>query len=150
MQKVLVFQGSDSPKWESFIYQFKRVAAHRRWSANKKAFRLLYCLGDVALEYALKANKHCDFKDLKRQLKQRFSRKKGPIIARRQLPFTKQLENENVADFAQRVYSLALDVYENCKGNMIEGFSIETFLRGCRDKEAAMKAMDREPTKLQK
>lgn len=27
---------------------------------------------------------------------------------------------------------------------------METFLRGCRDKEAAMKAMDREPTTLQK
>lgn len=98
-----VFNGSDSPNWESFIYQFKRVAAHRGWSANKKAFRLLDCLGDVALEYARKVNKNGDYKDLKRHLKQRFSRKEVPILARRQLPFTTQLENENVEEFAQRL-----------------------------------------------
>lgn len=150
MQKMSVFKGSDSPNWESFIYQSERVAAHRGWSANKKAFRLLECLGDVALEYARKVNKNGDYKDLKRHLKQRISRKELPILARRKLPFTKQLENENVEDFAQRVYFLALDGYENCEGNMIEEISMETFLRGCRDKEAAMKAMDREPTTLQK
>lgn len=38
IQKMPVFKGSDSPNWESFIYQFERVAAHIGWSANKKAF----------------------------------------------------------------------------------------------------------------
>lgn len=71
-----------------------------------------------------------------------------PILARRQLPFTKQLENENVEEFAQRVYFLALDGYESCEGNMIEDIATETFLRGCRDKDAAMK--DKEPSTLQK
>lgn len=46
MQKVPVLKGSDSPNWESFIYQFERVAAQRRWSATKKAYRLLDCLED--------------------------------------------------------------------------------------------------------
>jgi hypothetical protein len=150
VKKMPVFKGTESPNWESFIYQFERVAAHRGWSSNKKAFRLLDCLGDVALEYARKVNQNGDFKELKRQLKQRFSRKEVPILARRQLPFTRQLENENVEEFSQRVYFLALDGYESCEGNMIEEIAIETFLRGCRDKEAAMKAMDREPTTLQK
>lgn len=150
IQTMPVFKGSDSPNWESFIYQFERVAAHRGWSANKKAFRLLDCLGDVALEYARRVNKNGDYKDLKRHLKQRFSRKEVPILARRQLPFTKQLENENVEEFAQRVYFLVLDGYESCEGNMIEEIATETFLLGCRDKEAAMMAMDREPTTMQK
>lgn len=73
-----------------------------------------------------------------------------PILACRQLPFTKQLEHENIREFAQRVYSLALDGYENYEGNMFEESATETFLRGYRDKEAAMKAMDREPTPLLK
>lgn len=73
-----------------------------------------------------------------------------PILARRQLPFTKQLENENVEEFAQRVYFLALDGYESCEENMIEEIATETFLRGCRDKEATMMTMDKEPTTLQK
>lgn len=73
-----------------------------------------------------------------------------PILARHQLPFTKQLENENVEEFAQRVYFLALDGNESCVENMIEEIAIETFLRGCLDKNAAMKAMDREPSILRK
>lgn len=68
MQKVSVFKGSDSPNWESFIYQFERVAAHRKWSAHKKVFRLLNCLGDVALEYTRKVNKNGDYQDLKKHL----------------------------------------------------------------------------------
>lgn len=63
-----------------------RRKAGQTWSANKKAFRFLDCLGDVVLEYARKFNKNCDFKDLKRQLKQRLSRKEMPILAHRQLP----------------------------------------------------------------
>uniref|UniRef100_A0A8W8ILT8 Uncharacterized protein n=1 Tax=Magallana gigas TaxID=29159 RepID=A0A8W8ILT8_MAGGI len=59
-QKMPVFKGSDSPNWESFIYQFERIAAHRGWSANKKAFRLLDCLGDVALEADLKLSNEKD------------------------------------------------------------------------------------------
>lgn len=50
--KMPVFKDSDSPNLESFIYQFERVAAQKGWSANKKAFRLLDCLGEVALEHA--------------------------------------------------------------------------------------------------
>ena len=150
LHKLPVFKGTESPNWESFIYQFERIAAHRGWPAHKKTFRLLDCLSDVALEYARRINQNGDYKDLKRQLKQRFSRKEVPVLARRQLPFTKQYENEGVEEFAQRVYFLALDGYESCEGNMLEEIATETFLRGCRDKEAAMKAMDREPATLQK
>jgi hypothetical protein len=102
------------------------------------------------LEYARRVNQNGDYKDLKRQLKQRFSRKEVPVLARRQLPFTKQYENEGVEKFAQRVYFLALDSYESCEGNVLEEIATETFLRGWRDKEAAMKAMDRELAALQK
>lgn len=136
---------------ESLIHQFERVAAHIRWSANKKYFRLLDCLGRKgSLEYAWIVNINCDYKDQKGQLKQRFGRKEVPIIARSQLPFTKQLKNENVEDFAQRVHFLAVESYEKFEGNMIEDISIETFLRGCRDKEASIIAMGREQTTLRK
>jgi hypothetical protein len=150
LHKPPVFKGTESPNWESFIYQFERIAAHRGWSVHKKTFRLLDCLSDVALEYARRINQNGDYKDLKRQLKQRFSRKEVPVLARRQLPFTKQYENEGVEEFAQRVYFLVLDGYQSCEGNVLEEIATETFLRGCQDKEAAMKAMDREPATLQK
>jgi hypothetical protein len=91
-----------------------------------------------------------NYKDLKRQLKQRFSRKEVSVLAHRQLPFTKQYENEDVEEFAQCVYFLALYGYQSCEGNMLEEIATETFLPDCRDKEAAVKAMDRKPATLQK
>lgn len=115
MQKVPVFKGNDSPKKESFTYQFERVVAHRRWSANKKAFRMLDCLGDVDLEYAWKVNKNGDYKDLQWHLKQGFSRKELQICSS-SVTFSKQLENENVEEFANCVYFLALDSYQTAKG----------------------------------
>lgn len=73
----------------------------------------------------------------------------GNSEGRTSLPFTKQLKNEHVEKFAQRVFFWELG-YESCEENMIEETALETSLRYCRDKEAAMKAMDREPTTLQK
>jgi hypothetical protein len=43
-----------------------------------------------------------------------------------------------------------LDGYESCEGNTIEEIAMETFLRDCREKETAMKAIDRESTTMQK
>jgi hypothetical protein len=117
IHKLPVFKGTEIPNWESFIYYFERIAAHGGWSVHKKTFRLLDCLSDVALGYARRVNQNGDYKDLKRQLKQRFSRKEVPVLARRQLSFTKQYENEGVEEFAQRVYFLPLDGYESAGRN---------------------------------
>jgi hypothetical protein len=150
LYKLPVFKGTESPNWESFIYQFEGIAAHREWSIHKKTFRLQDCLSDLALEYARRVNQNGDYKDLKRHLKRRFSIKEVPPLACRQLLFTKQHEKGSVDKFAQRVYFLVLDGYESCEGNVLDEIATDIFLRGCRDKEAAIKAMDREPLTLQK
>ena len=148
--KMATFKGTDSPNWEAFIYQFERTAGRRQWSDNKKLCRLLDCLGDVALEYARRVNVHNDYHTLKKYLKRRFSTKEAPVVARRQLPFLKQHENETMEEFSQRVYSLTLDAYEECEGDIIEEMAVEAFLRGCREKSAARHAMDMEPRTIHK
>ena len=148
--KMSIFKGTDSPSWEAFIYQFERTAARRQWSNDKKLSRLLDCLGDVALEYTHRVNAHNEYNTLKKYLKRRFSTKEAPVVARRQLPFLKQQEHETLEEFSQRVYSLTLDAYEECEGDIIEEMAVETFLRGCKEKSAARHAMAMEPRTIHK
>jgi hypothetical protein len=68
LHNLLVFKGIESPYWEAFIYQFGRIAAHRGWSMQKKAFHLLDGLSDVVWAYARRITQNGDYKDLKRQL----------------------------------------------------------------------------------
>lgn len=53
-------------------------------------------------------------------------------------------------EFSQRLYSLTLDAYEECDGDIIEEVAVETSLRGCKEKSAARHAMDMEPRTIHK
>jgi len=81
-------------------------------------------------------------------MKSQFSTKEAPMSARRQLYYTRQQEGETIEEFAQRVYFITMDGYDKCDTKVVETIAIETFLRGCREKEAASKAMDRNPSTL--
>lgn len=45
---------------------------------------------------------------------------------------------------------MAMDDSEKCDPQALEDISVETFLRGCNENEAAMKAMEKNPTFLSK
>ena len=88
--KMSVFSGEGKSTWESFIFQFERIAKRRKWKTLKKVDRLFDCLSDTALEYANKLSCKDDYKKLKKEMKHRFSFKEAPTSARRQLQFVKQ------------------------------------------------------------
>ena len=83
-------------------------------------------------------------------MKRRFSVKDAPVAARRQLQYIRQKEDETVEQFSQRVHFLTLDAYEDAGDKYIHQMAIEAFLRGCREKEAARAAMEKEPTTIHK
>lgn len=147
--KMSTFDGTGKPSWESFIYQFERAANRRHWRSKRKTGRLLDCLKDIALEYARKVNKDDDYDAVRKKMKRRFSKKPEPVTARRQLQYVRQ-ENESLEDFAHKVYVLALDGYEKCEDDALEDIATEAFLRGCKEKEAAIKAMEKNPVILSK
>jgi hypothetical protein len=83
-------------------------------------------------------------------MKSQFIKKKkeAPMSARRQLYYTRQQEGETIEEFAQRAYFITMDGYDKCETKIVETIAIETFLRGCRDKEDANKVMERDPSTL--
>lgn len=100
---MTTFKGTESPNWEAFINQFERTAGRREWSDNKRLCRLLDCLGVVHWNMPVNT--------IKKYLKSGFSTKEAPVVARRQLTFLKQHDNETIEEFSQRVFSLTIDAY---------------------------------------
>jgi hypothetical protein len=148
--KMSTFDGTGKPSWESFIYQFERTANGRLWRNRRSTGRLLDCFKDIALECARKVNKDDDYDSLRKKMKRRFSKKPEPVTARRQLQYVRQQETESLEDFAHKVYVLALDRYEKCEDDALEDIATEAFIRGFKEKEAAIKAMEKNPVTLSK
>lgn len=67
-------------------------------------------------------------------LKRRFSTAGAPIVARRQLPFLKQHENESIEELYQRANLLTLNVYEECEGDAIDEMTVKLFFGVVRRK----------------
>ena len=148
MPKMTVFKGDKT--WDSFIFQFERVADRCGWSSRKQAEKLVDCLGGKALEYVRELRLEEDFTRMKRKLAKRFGVKDAPITVRRQLQFLKQEENESLEEFSQRVHFLVMDGYPGALESTIEQIAVEHFLKGCIDHRAASVAMNKNPTHIHK
>ena len=149
MPKMETFSGDSKSNWDAFIFQFERQAQRHHWSEKTKLCKLLDCLKEKALEYAKELDSR-NFTKLKKKMGLRFSRKEEPAAARRQLQFIKQKEDEKLVDFADRVQHLVSDGHPGAREKTLHRLSVEVFLKGCREKEAAQKAMDKEPNNVQK
>jgi hypothetical protein len=128
--------------WTTFVFQFERFARWYEWSEQKKAEKLVDCLSDKVLEYAVRLDLE-GYVDLKKNLARRFERKDAPAVARRKLSYIRQDESEAPEEFSQRVYFLSWDTHPNAPQDTIDEISVEVFLRGCRDKRAAEAVLEK-------
>lgn len=78
------------------------------------------CLSAVALEYARHAHTST-YAELRKYMKQRFSKKEEASAARRQLQFIKQQEQDSLEEFvAERVHFLTMDGFDSKSGDVID------------------------------
>ena len=145
--KMPTFSGKEN-NWESFIYQFDRIAERQGWSNAKKGSRLVDSLSDRALEYTVKL-RLVEYGDLVRCLERRFNVKDPPSVARRRVTTARQKEDESIEDFSQRIYFLTADAYPEARQRTVNEIAVESFLRGCRDKHAAEITLDKEPVNVE-
>lgn len=143
MPKMVIFNGRGN--WESFIYQFERIALRCEWGPARKKERLLDCLADQALDYIQKRGAHGEYLELRGALEQRFMNKDTASLARKQLHNARQREDETLEEFSQRVHFLAMDGWPEAGDITQQQIAVEAFLIGCRDKRAAEVVMEREP-----
>ena len=140
--KLQEFSGDpNKTSWSGFIIKFERTALRHKWSEEKKLDRLLGCLTDKALEYAVKSKNNYSYTELKAELKLRFDLTDEPVTARNKLHDVKQTDDETLEAFMQRVLSIANDGYAKFDAETMQQLATESFLRGCQNKEAASLVM---------
>jgi hypothetical protein len=147
--KLPSFHG-ETNKWRAFIYQFSETAKTHRWSRQHRLEKLKACLRDKAMEYVHNLHSHVkyDYKELKKALTKRYGQKDPPSYARRQMYSMKQLDQETIEDYADRVLRLVLDGFPKAPEDITQQVAVETFLHGCREKAAAFAASEKSPKTL--
>lgn len=144
--KMETFCG-ESHKWKSFKFLFKQTAKIHKWNSRTKLERLMACLRDQALEYVRTRPSSVQrvYKRLMKSLTKRYGQTEPPSSYRKQLYVLKQEESESLDDFADRVYVLTMDGYPDVEDYIVQELAADSFLRGCRDRQAAAVAGDKEP-----
>ena len=136
--KLEEFSGDPNKTWSGFIIKIERTALRHKWSEEKKLDRLLGCLTDEALEYAVKSKNNYSYTELKAELKLRFDLTDEPVTARNKLHDVKQTDDETLEAFMQRVLSIAKNGYAKFDAETMQQLATESFLRGCQNKEAGI------------
>ncbi|OWF36869.1 hypothetical protein KP79_PYT02734 [Mizuhopecten yessoensis] len=109
--KMPTYSGKE--RWEPFTLKFTRIIKDNKWSDRKTKQRFFDCLVGDALEYADKLLRTLVFTKFEKKIKERFSDKDVPVVACRELNFTRQEENESLADFAQRIQTITEDGFRH-------------------------------------
>jgi hypothetical protein len=91
-----------------------------------------------------------DYKRIKKKLTTRFSHVDAPSSARRKLLYARQKEDESMVDFADRIETLVKTGHPKANRQTTNEIETETFLKSCKNKEAARIVMDKEPKNIEK
>ena len=134
--------------WTSFMARFVRTAERRGWSERKKMDRLFDCLSEKALEYANRSKAET-YEALRRELDLRFDLKDAPVAARQRLHVVRQEDEESLEDFLQRVLTITMDGFDKAEVGTLQQLATESFLRGCKHKDAAMTVMNESVASIQ-
>lgn len=146
--KMPTFNGKDD--WRPYFLQFSIIADQYGWSNEERLYNLIQCLRDKALTYFGRQSKsvHADYSILCQKFNDRFGRREAPHILRKQLQSLTQEFDETIEDFADRAEEIAAEGYPDIPEKYVGTLATDAFLRGCKDKQSALVAMDRNPETL--
>ena len=149
--KMATFDGNPSA-WKPFLFNFKQIVKSAHLKERKKRQMLTACLRDKAATFAfsLPSGTLKNYKKLLKALKKRYGQSDPPTAVRRQLLVLKQREDESLDEYAERTLTLVSEGFPTGSANIVRGLAVDQFLRGCRDKQAALSAMDKEPKTVHK
>ena len=93
LPKNLYFTGKGKLTWDSFIFQFERIAHNREWSKKEKLNYFHDCLSEKALDYAQKIKHTNKYKKLKKKMTERFDIKANPSVIHKEV-FSAKLDSD--------------------------------------------------------
>ena len=83
-------------------------------------------------------------------MSKRFNIKTDPSVIHKEMFLVKMGSEETLEEFAQTVQFMVMDAHPGAKEETIQQISIEVFLRGFPDKDAAHSSSDKCPKTIQK
>ncbi|VDH98170.1 Hypothetical predicted protein [Mytilus galloprovincialis] len=118
--KMSTFDGKAD--WRPYFAQFCHIAKRCKWSEQQKLDNLIVFLRDKALKF---------YSSRPVEIKDNF-----------------QVLYESLEEFADKVQELATDGYPESPDYFIQIVAVDAFLKGCAEKQAALVAMDKNPSSL--
>lgn len=149
--KMQTFHG-EAGKWRSFYFQFKETARIHHWKESVRLEKLMVCMRDKAIDFIQRRSSRTrhSYEALVSALKKRYGQREPSTACRRQLSYVKQEEEEDLDEFAERVQQLVQDGYPRVDASNTESLAVDAFLRGCKDKLAAILTMSSKPHSVRK
>ncbi|ELU13954.1 hypothetical protein CAPTEDRAFT_199105 [Capitella teleta] len=137
----------DGVEWHSFLMQFDRIANRCQWALHVRINRMIECLRGKALNFVATLPEWAreDYAELVRRLEARFGRREPPVTVRRKLQDLEQETDETIEEFVEKAQQLAIYGYPDAPMHIIETVAADAFLKGCREKYAALTAMNQNP-----
>ena len=135
--KLPTFDGTKN--WNTFIFQFERMAKCYGWEEEEKLNRLGESFLDDALDYFSSLSEYMrgDFLRLKDKMISAFGQKDSQAVVRQKIQDLKGQE-ESIEEYSRKTW----------KEDDIEILAVDAFLKGYKDKSAALVAMNKEPKTL--
>jgi hypothetical protein len=108
---------------------------------------MIECLRGKALNFVATLPEWAreDYAELVRRLEASFGRREPPVTVRRKLQDLKQETDETIEEFAEKAQHLAIHGFPDAPMHIIETVAADAFLKGCREKYAALTAMNQNP-----
>ncbi|MES9883358.1 MAG: helix-hairpin-helix domain-containing protein [Sedimenticola sp.] len=148
--KTLTYDGRNS--WQAFYAKFSKYAEVQGWSENECKDYLCWCLEGKASEfYALliERNTKIDFFDLATKLEKRFGFKDLPETAHIQFMQARQLPQESLDEWADKVLTLATRAFQSLPDEHMYQQAVMRFCQGSMDKEAGQHAANLRPKTIE-
>ena len=128
--------------WENWFHKFELTAEMCKWTDASKLFMLTNALTKSALtaHRNLPKSSCSDYQALVDALQERFGKTDSATkaVLRSELYCIKQMEGEELEEFADRVYSLTMDAHPpETTPAQLQLYAVESFLQGCKDSNSA-------------
>lgn len=146
--KVPKFNGTKD--WFPFIFSFERVSHSYGWCESDQLTMLLGSLEDTAMEFISLQSEEIvsSYARVKELMAQSFGVTELPQSIRRQISSLSQESKESLEEFSRRVLKLVVKGYPKAEVDIVQTLAVDTFLNNCRDKNAALLAMQKGPSNL--
>ena len=150
LPKSISFDGKGS--WPTFYNKFRAFADEYGWSTAQRVNQMYWCLEGRAGDHytaLLNRDKSADFHDLVRKMSKRFDSRDPPEVAQMEFMGARQLPEEGLMEWADRLYQLATRAFPGIPEASFEQQIVLKFCQGCNDKEAGLYTVHMRPESLE-